>query len=477
MNADLARLLEALPRDDAAEDDRAAIALLGQRGIPTGRLARLWVLGTLPAQIAVAYGAGWFRSLFRRSDQRQRELVETHLQAALRLLGGMLYLRGAVMKVGQALALYPNLLPEEIAATLEQLHFDAPPMHFALVREHLCNELDRDIDEVFSEFDETAFAAASLGQVHRARLRSGERVAVKIQYPGIAQTIESDLRNLAALVAPLRVTRDWENLSAQLDEIRDVLRAECDYVQEADSLEHARGLFREEDGVIVPRVFRQWSTARVLVMEYVEGRHLDSWLATSPSQAERDAAGETLYTISFRLYYAGRRAYADPHPGNYLFRDDGRVGLIDFGCVPRYSDEEWDLLSEMDAAFYRDRDAQRAAMTRWCDLEADQARDEGRMAWLEESFRWSTETLLHRPFDFSDGEHVRAAFEIFARALRAGYTRAHPTQLYLFRTLMGLRSMLHKMRARVDVRGIHARELPASGWRWVEGIIRSGKEL
>jgi predicted unusual protein kinase regulating ubiquinone biosynthesis (AarF/ABC1/UbiB family) len=292
MNADLAQLIAALPRDEWPDDDAAALAMLSQRAIPTGRLARLWVLGTLQAQIAAAYAVTWVRSLFSRSDQAQRELVDTHMSAAVRLVGGMTYLRGAVMKVGQALALYPNLVPDEIAATLGQLHFDAPPMHFALVREHLCNELDRELDDVFSEFEERAFAAASLGQVHRARLRSGERVAVKIQYPGIAQTIRSDLRNLSAVLAPLRFTRDWENIAAQLDQISAVLSAEVDYALEAESQEHARSLFTDGDGVVVPRVFRDYSTPRVLTMEAVDGRHLDSWLAGGPSQSERDAFGE-----------------------------------------------------------------------------------------------------------------------------------------------------------------------------------------
>jgi aarF domain-containing kinase len=477
MNADLEQLIAALPHDDAADDDAAALALVSQRAIPTGRLARLWTLGTMQAQIAAAYAALWVRSLFDPSDRHAQQLVETHMAAAMRLLGGMIYLRGAVMKVGQALATYPNLVPEEIATTLARLHFDAPPMHFALVREYLCNELDRDLGEVFEEFEQHAFAAASLGQVHRARLRNGEQVVVKIQYPGIAQTIRSDLKNLTAVLAPLRFTRDWQNVSAQLDQIRDVLNAEVDYQAEADSLEHARSLFADDDGIVVPRVYRELSTSRVLTMEFIEGRHLDAWLATNPSQAQRDSFGTRMYVISFRMYYRGRCAYADPHPGNYLFLDDGRLALLDFGCVPRYDEHEWALLSEMDAAFYRDRDALRAALTHYCDLSAEELGDESRMSLLEESFRWAIEPLLHRPFDFGDPEHLRTGIDVIARAIARRYTRAPALQVYLSRTLLGLRSLLHRMKARVDVRGVHARELPAAGWNWVDELLRAGAEL
>src|SRR5205085_4931237 len=135
--------------------------------------------------------------------------------------------------------------PDEIVATLEHLHFQAPPMHFALLREHVRDELGGDPEEVFAEFDTRAFAAASLGQVHRARLKSGEEVAVKIQYPGIASAIRSDFRNLLALMIPLRISKDWENLEAQLDDLRRVLEAETDYEKEADFQRKARSFFRE----------------------------------------------------------------------------------------------------------------------------------------------------------------------------------------------------------------------------------------
>lgn len=440
-------------------------------------MARLWTLGTMQAQIAAAYASMWVSNLFAGSDAQRLQLVETHLAAAMRLVGGMVYLRGAVMKVGQALAAYPNLVPEEIASTLERLHFNAPPMHFALVREQLENELERSVGEAFAEFDERAFAAASLGQVHRARLHSGERVAVKIQYPGIARTIDSDLRNLAVVVAPLRFTRDWDCVSAQLDDVCRVLTAEVDYAAEADALDRARKLFSDEEGIVVPRVFREYSTARVLTMELIDGVHVDSWLARNPSQEERDAFGEKIYTSQFRFYYAGRCDYADPHPGNYLFLDDGRLGVIDFGCVRPYDAAEFALLGEIDHAFFEGSERVRAMLIRYCDLSPAEAEDERRMALMDESYRWTVEPLLHSRFDFGDAEHLRIGIDIMARAVTRRYTRSHPMQLYLSRTLIGLRSLLHRMRARVPVRDIHVRELQRSGWTWVNEVSRSTVEL
>ena len=125
--------------------------------------------------------------------------------------------------------------PEQVAETLDRLHFEAPPMHYPLIREVVRNELGKEADELFLSFEKEAFAAASLGQVHRARLKSGEPVAVKIQYPGIARTIDADFRNLSALVLPLRLGKAWESQKAQFEEIRRMLHQEVDYLQEAES--------------------------------------------------------------------------------------------------------------------------------------------------------------------------------------------------------------------------------------------------
>src|SRR2546423_10975165 len=160
----------------------------------------------------------WLRGWFKGADESKRLLAETHWRTAMRILDSMSYLRGAAMKVGQTLANFPDIAPREFVQTLERLHFDAPPMHWSLLREMVHNELGDDPENVFAAFDKRAFAAASLGQVHRARLASGEDVAVKIQYPGIARSIAEDFRNLSLFMLPARLTADWENTKEQFDD-------------------------------------------------------------------------------------------------------------------------------------------------------------------------------------------------------------------------------------------------------------------
>src|ERR1035437_7067814 len=346
MDVNLSELMAALPADDASsmanadwaqEQLREILADLAQRPAPVGSLHRLWTLSELSAQIALAYLALWIRRWFENADAGKRGLMETNLRMALKTFHRLGYLRGAMAKLGQAAGNMPGILPGQVADTLDRLHFEAPPMHYPLIREVVRNEFGKESEEVFLSFEKEAFAAASLGQVHRARLKSGEPVAVKIQYPGIARTIDADFRNLSALLVPLRLGKDWDSLKAQFEEVRRILNQEVDYLQEAESQRLARELFRPEDGIFVPRVYPEYSGKRVLTTDYVQGLHLPDYLATNPTQASRNAFGTKIYIAWMRMYYAFM-TYADPHPGNYLFLSDGRLGLIDFGCVQHYGE-------------------------------------------------------------------------------------------------------------------------------------------
>jgi predicted unusual protein kinase regulating ubiquinone biosynthesis (AarF/ABC1/UbiB family) len=253
MTTKLAELIAALPEAEANPSELGAAAphaleAASRRPVPLGRLQRLTALGTLQAKIGAAYLFHWLRGWFAGEEEQQRLLAEAHWRTAVRLLDSMTYLRGAVMKVGQTLANFPDIAPPAFVETLQQLHFEAPPMHWSLLREMVQNELGDDPENLFESFDQRAFAAASLGQVHRARLKSGDDVAVKIQYPGIARSIEADFRNLFLFLLPARLTRDWESTKDQFDDLRQRLALETDYTLEASNQEKARRLFHYEEG-------------------------------------------------------------------------------------------------------------------------------------------------------------------------------------------------------------------------------------
>jgi aarF domain-containing kinase len=443
MNVNLSELIAALPEERSEEAElapdqlREIFADLAHRPVPVHSLYRLWSAGELSVQIALACLALWARKWSDGADERK-------LRIALKTFHRLGYLRGAMIKVGQAAASFPDLLPGPIADVLEKLHFEAPPMHYSLIREMLANELKGDPEDVFASFEKEAFAAASLGQVHRATLKSGERVAVKIQYPGIARTIDADFRNLAALLFPLRLGKDWESVKAHFEEIQRMLKQEVDYEHEAANMREAQALFQAEDGIVVPRVYAEYSTKRVLTTEYLRGQHLKDFLATDPSQESRNAFGTKMYLAHFRLYLGGVN-HADAHSGNYLFLDDGRLGLLDFGCMQHFDAAERELiqltLKLTDSWDTFPEFAQRVGAGQCLDL-------------MKEGCEWMLEPLGRSPFDFGDGKHLRAGIDWFSRLILKRCTKSPPMFLYYYRTVFGMKALLYRLRAQVDVKTV-----------------------
>ncbi len=458
------QLVNVLPKDLKTDPTGRRLARfitrVSDRKVPVSSFSRLWTLGSLQARVTAGYLAYWLRSRLADADRRQRLKSEAHLAAAFKLFGTMGYLRGAVMKVGQLLANLPEVVPEEFAEVLSALHFEAPPMHFAMVRELFLDEFGQEPEELFASFDRQAFAAASLGQVHRARLKSGEEVAVKIQYPGIARTIQVDLRNLRLLLQPLSRGKEWQDTLGKLADIEQMLLMETDYGQEARFCRQAHALFTAEDHVVVPRVFDDYSTRRVLTTEYLDGCHLDRYLATNPSQAERDHFTTLLTVATMRLYYRLHWFMADPHPGNIIFMPDGRLGLIDFGCTRAMSDDEWRLIRELEEAHLQgdaerfDRVVARASL-----FDSPEEMGAEQLAAVRRGALWNMEPWLHDGlFDFGDREFFVRGIDGLMELTRKRYTRGSPLYLWSTRFVVGGRAVCYRMKGRCEFGRIFRQE-------------------
>jgi aarF domain-containing kinase len=461
-------LMRALPEPEPAEPATLPQPLSSGllRPVPVGRWRRLRLLGTLSAKIGAAYLFYWIRGWFQHAEQRERVLAETHWQTAVQLLDSMSYLRGAVMKVGQTLANFPDIVPRQFVETLEQLHCQAPPMHWALLREMVRNELGDDAEQRFLSFDQQAFAAASLGQVHRARLRTGEEVAVKIQYPGIGRAIREDFRNFFLFLLPGRLNKDWQSTKDQFDDLRARLERETNYAEEAAVQEKVRALFHEDDGIVVPRIYPEYSTSRILTMDFLGGIHVDQFLARNPSQEERNEFARKIMRAWARMTYAGRLSYADFHPGNFLFMDDGRLGVIDFGFVVAPTDDEWALIRKMDRAQTTGLSEDRIAAIKEWSLVTDNAADEDRMRLHEAFADWNWRPGYHGggPFDFGDEAEFRRGTDLFIEMVRKRYNRARASTPAFARMNFGVRSMLYRLKAKIDIRSIAEEEVKAAGW-------------
>jgi predicted unusual protein kinase regulating ubiquinone biosynthesis (AarF/ABC1/UbiB family) len=301
--------------------------------------------------------------------------------------------------------------------------------------------------------------------VHRAQLRTGEEVAVKIQYPGIGRAIREDFRNFFLFLLPGRLNRDWQNTKDQADDLRMRLDHETDYAEEAAVQEKVRALFREDDDIVVPRVYPEHSTSRVLTMEFLGGIHLDAYMARNPPQEERNEFARKMVRACFRMLFAGRLSYADLHPGNFLFMADGRLGVIDFGFMVAHTDEDWAILQKIDRAMTTGRREDRiAAQKIWCQITDDPA-DAERLRLCEEFSGWVAGSRYYGgPCDFGDEADFRRGIDLFTEMVRKRYNRARPCTPAIGRQSFGLRAMLYRLKAKIDVRPIAEEEVKATGW-------------
>jgi predicted unusual protein kinase regulating ubiquinone biosynthesis (AarF/ABC1/UbiB family) len=304
--------------------------------LPAGRLRRLLRLGRLTARLSTSAVGAKVRRLFAGPERRAR-LDEAQRQANARAVAETMgQMKGAIMKLGQMLSFVSDDVPAEYRAALQSLQTAAPPMEFPLLRDVAERELGKPLERAFARFDETPLAAASIGQVHRATLPDGREVVVKIQYPGVAEAIRGDLANVAVLYRMIGMFYPALDPAPVVDELRARLSEELDYVLEAKNQRAFVELYDGHPFIRVPKVIDAYSTARVLTSEFVSGRRLSDVQGASDERRQRYA--EILYRFVFGSILHFGVFNGDPHPGNYLFDDEGRVVFLDFGCVKYFPD-------------------------------------------------------------------------------------------------------------------------------------------
>jgi ubiquinone biosynthesis protein len=281
----------------------------------------------------------WTRTLLRRPPKSEAERVPTHDRAARLLLRTALALRGVLIKFCQVVGARADVFPPAVTDVLKQCHDAVPPHPIEEIRPHVERELGKPLDAVFRAFEPIPIAAASLAQVHRAELLDGTPVAVKVQYPGIERIVATDLANMG------RVCAVYERLDPQplallplVQELTRHLELELDFLREADCADRVRELFDRDGSVVVPRIHREWSTRRVLVMELVGGIKITDRAAIRAAGLSPREVMQELMRIYTRMILAAGFFQADPHPGNLFVQPDGRIVLLDFGLSKELPD-------------------------------------------------------------------------------------------------------------------------------------------
>jgi predicted unusual protein kinase regulating ubiquinone biosynthesis (AarF/ABC1/UbiB family) len=305
--------------------------------------------GLAALQLAVRGGARYAgntpRLFMLAGENRQQLRNDLALQTAEDVATTLGAMKGVLMKLGQMASYVDDGLPPEARRTLGRLQDSVPPMTAELAAGVITEELGMPPEEVFAEWDPEPIAAASIGQVHRAITRDGRAVAVKVQYPGIAETIAADLGNVSLLRRMLRIIAPGQDVDSLITELRERIVEELDYSREARNQQLFADYYDGHPTIHVPKVVSELSTRRVVTSDLATGARfseLSTW-----SQHERDLAAETIYRFVFRSLYDMRAFNGDPHPGNYLFHGGGKVTFLDFGLVKHFTADELRPLMDM----------------------------------------------------------------------------------------------------------------------------------
>jgi len=314
--------------------------------IPTSRARRTATVATLAASEAVKQFGTRAANVTRGEDAAEEAMARRQLETAKQIVAVLGTMKGAAMKLGQVMSfLDVGLVPEEhrdeFQRELAKLRDAAPTVSFKQMRRVIEDDLEAPISEVFESFQEEPIAAASIGQVYRARLPDGREVAVKVQYPGVAAAVRADMQNLDMIMRLLKRMTPALDVKAIAEEIKDRIVEELDYELEAQNQRSLARIFAGHPFIVVPDVVSSLSRERVLVSEFVSGVGFEE--LKDRSQGERDRLGEIVFRFFLGCLYRHRQFSGDPHPGNFLLLGDGRVAFLDFGLFKRMEAEPVEL--------------------------------------------------------------------------------------------------------------------------------------
>ncbi len=417
--------------------------------VPTGKIRRSGLIGMTTAKAGIKKMQFVARKPFLSQQEKDIHAGLNDQEIAKLIFIGLGQLKGTVLKLAQMLSMELELIPLEYRKELEKAASNVPPINRALIRKIISTQLGDPPEKIFSSFEPSPFAAASLGQVHRAISYNGEELAVKVQYPGIAESVKSDLDILKLLLKSNRHTRSFSKCS---DEIKTRITEELDYLKEAENISFFRKNL-DMDGVIIPEVFPDLTTSKVLTMSMVHGQHLNQWLDTAPSQDKKDHYGQMLVDLFKQTLFEKNILHADPNPGNYLFREDGKLGLIDFGCIKRVTRDfamsikhGTDLYGDMSPGML-DQFYDTMGFTFNRDFNDKEFRD-FLAVWIE----WVTRPQRNVCFDFSNNDDYMSDGIMLFRRFHDFLDRVDGEFTFFGRSFNGLMRLLQKIGAKVDMR-------------------------
>jgi len=423
--------------------------------IPTSKVQRGKVVGKTLLKIGATKSKAMVkRTLF--SKKRQLVEYEMHEDVAKTIFEALGELKGMSVKIAQQMALSMPFLPQTYLSQMQKSFHQIPPINKALVRKIIKNELGKYPEFCFDTFDSNSFGSASLGQVHFATF-GDEKLAVKIQYPGIKKSIESDM---SILNFGLKRVAKGHDVSHILKEVVERINEEVDYEIEAENCTFFRENLSIKD-LIIPKVYEDYSTKHVLVTSFLEGKSLEEFLKSNPTQELLNHYAQLIFDSFFHSLYGLKTVHADPNPGNFIFMDDGKLGMIDFGCVKKIDN---DFLTDFNRLHLSLMDgiSDEDVLPQYCDLGMiDGDSDKEKLEFYQETIKpfdsLYMEIFDNDFYDFKENnDFSKRGFESVLEVQKKQFEAVHKINqefIFLDRTLLGYYAMFERMGAKIDTRG------------------------
>ncbi len=433
-----------------------------QTNIPTGKVERAGRFVTTGLKVGTNYIKHYTRKLIDPSITKDA----LHQENAEDIYDTLSNLKGSALKVAQMLSMDRGMLPKAYTERFAMSQYSAPPLSGPLVVNTFVKTLGKSPAQLYDKFDLKACNAASIGQVHKAE-KNGRQLAVKIQYPGVASSVKSDLRIVKPFAVRI-VGMNEVDMDKYFDEIESKLLEETDYELELRRSQELSEQCAHIPNLVFPKYYPELSSARIITMDWLEGKHLKEFLETNPSQEVRNRIGQALWDFYQFQVHKLRKVHADPHPGNFLLREDGTVGIFDFGCVKEISEDfyvNYFLLTDKEVL--KDDVRRREIYT---NLEMIHPSDTEKeivffSGLFQEMIRLLTHPFTVEHFDFGNEDYFN---EIYAymdylynlkEVRESKVARGSRHSLYINRTYFGLYSMLSDLKANIITGQQRIREL------------------
>ncbi len=420
--------------------------------IPTGKVQRASKFIKTGAKIGSNYVKHYTRQMF--NDRKEGSTL--HEENAKDIYESLSHLKGGALKVAQMMSLDQGMLPKAYQEQFVQAQYSAPPLSLPLVIKTFRDQLGKSPFDIYDTFTKSAVNAASIGQVHQATL-NGKKLAVKIQYPGVADSLTSDLKIVKPFAHLLFNISDSE-IDYYMTEVHEKLIEETDYKLEVKRSMQIASACSHLDHIRFPAYYPELSSERIITMDWIDGLHLNEFLASNPSQQVRDRIGQALWDFYDYQVHVLHMMHADAHPGNYIFHEDGTIAIIDFGCVKEIPDDFYHRYFRIhDRTFASDPQK----FDNWLyELEFLTKSDSEKEKTMFKALFKEMLNLVGRPFhsdnfDFGDEAFFRQIYELGTRissskeVRNANAARGARDGIYINRTYFGLFHVLHSLKARV----------------------------